>query len=277
MCIDKISSTVNLFEKAFHGIFWLKRNGIPKDSSHYFKNYHKHLTIYKDGTGIIINSFDIVFNKDVKEELKRAINISDGKNDAAFPPLKTMCNVDIGDRFDKYGFWVYSEDRIISSCKEKYWANTDDTIEDKKLQNDEKELRWVFHFNYSRIKTNKPYHVVYVLSIPGMFPISDGKLDYDSINDINLKDDESYGSSSSMEIRNKIDHFKYTVSFANGVELDMSPECDLLDVNNKKIKQKLDLEYNIIYHKYTCNIKHPKLGAKIKINWRFKGGSNNEN
>ena len=128
----------------------IKNNFILKDTSHYFKNYHKHLTIYKDGTGILINSFEIVFNKKIKEEIKRAINISDGKKSAKFPDLSDMKKVDIHDRFDKYGFWVSSEDNIISSTKEKYWSDINDAYEDANLKNDDKELRWVFNFNYSR-------------------------------------------------------------------------------------------------------------------------------
>lgn len=46
--------------------------------SHYFPKYHKHLTIYKDGTGILINSFDIVFNNTDMESLKRGINMDFG-------------------------------------------------------------------------------------------------------------------------------------------------------------------------------------------------------
>lgn len=260
--------------KIFHNIvnifISIKSNFILRKTSHYFKNYHKHLTIYKDGTGILINSFDIVFNKSIKEELKRAINIGDGKKTAHFPTLKEMQKVDLNDRFDKYGFWLHSEDNIISSCKEKYWSDTEDSFEDANLKNDDKELRWVFHFNYSRIKENKPYHVVYIMSIPDMFPITGGKLDLSCANDVNLTLNKDIGSNSSMRIRNRIKNFRYTVSFDTRIKLEAPPECDSYILNNKEGKQKLDLEYNIIYNKYVCNIKNPKLGSTIKIKWNFK-------
>lgn len=88
-----------IFKNILNIIQIIKNNFILKDTSHYFNNYHKHLTIYKDGTGILINSFDIVFNKRIKEEIKRAINISDGKRAAKFPSLSDMKKIDIHNRF----------------------------------------------------------------------------------------------------------------------------------------------------------------------------------
>lgn len=270
MNIANFLESIKIFDGILNIFFSLKNNFNLKKTSHYFKNYHKHLTIYCDGTGVIINSFDIVFNKKIKEELKRALNIEDGKKTACFPSLKEMMSTDIKDRFTQYGFWLYSDDNIISSCKEKYWSDIDDNQEDVRLKNNNKELRWIFRFNYSRIKENKPYHVVYIMSIPDMFPITDGKLDIESANDINLQINEENKISSSMQIRNRINNFKYTVSFDSNVELISPPECEMYNINSKKNIQKLDLEHNIIYNKYTCSIKNPKLGSNIKISWNFK-------
>ncbi|MCM1499222.1 MAG: hypothetical protein NC124_12220, partial [Clostridium sp.] len=157
MTIADFLNSIKIFDGIVNICVSIKNNFSLKKTSHYFKKYHKHLTIYDNGTGILINSFDIVFNKEIKEELKRAINISDGKKTAIFPSLEEMMKTDIKDRFTKYGFWVYSDDDIISSCKEKYWSDADNNQEDIRLKNDNKELRWIFRFNYSRIKENKPY------------------------------------------------------------------------------------------------------------------------
>ena len=97
-----------------------------KKITHYFENYHKHVTIYNDGTGVIINEFDMVFNRQEKTFLKRGLDISDGKKDASFPTLIEMRKTKIQDRFSKYGFWYCSDDNIISSVKEKYWTDEDD-------------------------------------------------------------------------------------------------------------------------------------------------------
>lgn len=198
-----------------------------KSISHYFENYHKHVTIYNNGTGVVINEFDIVFNKKEKTFLKRGIDISDGKKDAGFPSLKAMGKEKVQDRFSTYGFWVYSEDNIISSTKEKYWTEMDEDSdnEDIVLKNDNKVLRWVFNFNYSRINPHKKYKVVYVMSIPGMYPINDGKIDLSTINDENLLNDLEQGNNTSIRITNPIRNFYYTISFEDGILLEREPKC----------------------------------------------------
>lgn len=244
-----------------------------KKLTHYFENYHKHVTIYNDGTGVIINEFDIIFNKNEQTYLKRGIDISDGKKDACFPSLTEMQKTDVLDRFSKYGFWVYSEDNIISSVNEKYWSDTEEGIEpeDIVLKKDNKVLRWIFNFNYSKIKPNKKYKVVYVMSIPCMYPIENGKLCIDSINDKQLLSDLGQGNSTSMKISNPIRNFRYTISFENGILLEREPECKkLVRHEGNQPHPKLSYAYNVIYKKYTCCIKKPTIGSIIKINWQFK-------
>lgn len=268
-------------------IFVIAKNGIDvgyflssrlsfrnKKVSHYFENYHRHVTIYNDGTGVIINEFDMVFNKKEKINLKRGLDISDGKKDACFPSLTEMKKVNIRDRFSKYGFWYYSEDNIISSVKEKYWNDNDDDseMENFSLKNNNKVLRWIFKFNYSRIYPNKKYKVVYVMSVPDMYPIKNGKINVESINDENLLNDLELGNSTSIRIANPIRNFYYTISFEDGILLEREPKCILKMIGHEEELRhpKLKYSYNTIYKKYTCNITKPKIGSIIKINWQFK-------
>lgn len=245
-----------------------------KKVTHYFENYHKHVTIYNDGTGVIINEFDMVFNRKEKSFLKRGLDISDRKKNACFPALTNMKKTSIQDRFHEYGFWYYSDDNIISSVKEKYWTDEDDEndAENITLKNNNKVFRWEFRFNYSRIQPHKKYKIVYVMSIPGMFPIKDGKLDIDSINDEQLLNDLESGNSTSLRIKNPIRNFYYTISFESDILLERDPKCMLKSINQQEdvVHPKLEHSYNTIYHKYTCKITKPKIGSLIKINWQFK-------
>lgn len=245
-----------------------------KKTTHYFENYRKHVTVYSDGTGIIINELDIVFNKKEKTFLKRGLDISDGKKNASFPTLTKMKQTKIQDRFQKYGFWYYSDDNIISSVKKKYWTDEDDEndAENIILKNNDKVFRWEFGFNYSRIYPNRKYKVIYVMSIPGMYPIKNGKLDINSINDEQLLNDLEFGNSTSIRIKNPIRNFYYTISFESDILLEREPRCMLKYINQQDdlTHPKLKHEYNTIYSKYTCNITKPKIGSIIKINWQFK-------
>ena len=242
--------------------------------THYFENYHKHVTIYNDGTGIVINEFNMVFNKKEKTFLKRGLDISDGKKEAAFPSLDEMKKIRIQDRFSKYGFWYYSDDNIISSVKEKYWTDEDDENDKENivLKNNSKIFKWIFKFNYSRIYPNRKYKVVYVMSIPGMYPIKNGKLDISSINDEQLLNDLESGNATSIKIKNPIRNFYYTISFESDILLEREPRCLLKSANQQEdiTYPKLKHEYNTIYNKYTCNITKPKIGSIIKIDWQFK-------
>lgn len=268
--ITALNNLLNILDKLKNYGLWIFKNKSKfKKSPYYFKKYHKHVTIYENGNGIIINSFDIVFNDFNSKRLERGINISDGKNSAGFESLKNMKNTPLNKRFDSYGFWVYSSDNIIQETKEEYWLDDDREQEDIFAKNNNKELRWVFKFNNSNIKLHKPYHVVYIISIPGMFPIKNGKLDFAEI-DKNLFGEYS---NSSIEIRTPTEQLEYTVSFYNGIELQIQPEAIFKPLGNKKDSYKsITKEYNIIYNKYMCYIKSPQLGSKLKVRWKFKGG-----
>lgn len=276
MCkLSKIQNIVTILKNGIDiGCFFNSLNIFnAKKFSHYFENYHKHVTVYRDGTGVIINEFDIVFNKEEKPVLKRSIDISDGKKSAKFPELKNMIKRDISERFHNYGFWYCSDDKIISSVKEKYWIDSDENgfeNEDDELKNNEKILKWVIKFNYSRIKPFKKYKIIYVMSIPGMYPINNGVLDTNSINDKNLLEDIDIENSTSISIVNKIKNFRYTISFESGIIIENEPTCLFKKLGNDKYTHpKLEYSYNNIYHKYTCLITQPTLGSKIKIVWKF--------
>lgn len=241
--------------------------------NHYFDEYQKHLTIYKDGTGILINSLSIIFKRPKKDELRRGINIEDGKVQAVFPSLQKMTETKLDDRFSSFGFWYYSENDIISSVTEKYWSDDpEEDNEDYKVKNNDKEIRWIYKFNSSRIKPGKKYRIVYVMSIPGMFPILDGEIDSASINDPNLLNDGECKSSSSIEITHKIKKLIYTVSFENGITLDITPECSYNRKGHKQVNHPgILVDTNILYTKYTSILRHPRINSKIRIKWRFKG------
>lgn len=273
--ISIISSALNIFDKIKNYTLWICKNRYKfKKVPYFFKNYHKHVTIYSNGNGIIINSFDIVFNNINSKRLVRGINIDDGKISAKFRSLEEMKKVSLKDRFDKYGFWVYSDNNIINDIREEYWLDDEKEEEDKIAKLNEKELQWVFVFNKSKIDLHKPYHIVYIISIPGMFPIKDGKLDYSEINE----DIFDKYSTSSIETRTPTENLEYTLSFYNDIALQTEPEVIFKKVgnNNKNVYKPINNEYNIIYSKYKCCIKSPQIGSKLKIRWRFKGGRKNE-
>lgn len=264
MNLSNINIVLNILINIKNFFIWIfKTKPKFKKSSYYFKHYHKHVTIYENGNGIVINSFDVVFNNKESVAIKRGTNIADGKKSAGFPDLEVMKNTDMKDRFDKYGFWVYSDDNIIEEVEEQYWTDYDEE-EDIAAKNDIKELRWVFKLNMGKIILHKSYHVVYVISIPGMYPILNGEIDRSDI------PPDPNSSSSSIEIITPIDQCKYTVSFYKSINLKTEPEAVFKEIGSAKSSYPLvTREYNIIYNKYICDVKRPQLGSKLKLTWKF--------
>lgn len=250
-----------------NGLFFLRDEiyyKLIKRETFYFKNYCKHLTIYRNGHGILINSCEIrVLNKDKFERFKRNIDISDGKINAVFKPLKEI-KMDLPcDRFNKLGFW--------------YNINTvSDLLEgiDDVLSENKKSIDFIFKFNKGVLKSLKgrSFKLSYALSIPGMFPIINGI--FDSAN----KPDSFAGFSSSLEVFHRVEEITYIISFEKGIEVDKSNisfynEYKESMSNGRKIIQKdlnFTLDPDVFYNKFLVKIIKPRYQSQIVVKWNVK-------
>lgn len=235
---------------------------------YFFDEYSKHLTVYRNGNGIIINSFTIIFNNiDSIKPFKRELNINDAKEKTKFPPLKDMKKTDLKDRFEKFGFWCKcsNNDKLIRSIEEKYWTENDEDSDTVNKMNP-KDLKWILRMNPSSIEIGKPYKLVYVISIPGMFPIENG-IFHDEIANIKGTNGEF---NSQFNVGHKIKKFLYTVSFENGTRLYTNPSGEIITSTGKK-NLHFENENNIIYDKYIFSVDDPELLSTLNINWKFQG------
>ena len=237
----------------------------------YFENYTKHVTIYPDGNGIIMNSFDICINNvENFKEFKRKINVEDGKKDVEFPTLSKMKDTPKGRRFDEFGFWVYKpKESIINSTIERYWLDSDPDEIDHSAEHNKKELRWVFEINRSKSKKQKIHKIAYAISVPGLYPIEKGRFNRDVANE-----PESEGKAlSSIHVEHYAKKITYIVSFENSINLKCEPEC--FTVNGKKYPiTDFIVEEGVFYNKYIFTICKPPYGTNIVIKWEFYGGDN---
>jgi len=277
MCLSEVESGLNIFNKVcrFIGCIFKRKkcDEQEKKSQHpyYFEDYTKHVTVYKNGNGIIINSSTLVVTDiaNFNRRIYRKLNIEDGKANNKFPALNKMMGVPKSERFDRFGFWYYSEDNIVEKVKEFYWSDTDKNREDKFIKKKEKEIRWYFGINGNRLTEGKKYQITYVISVEGLFPIENGVFNSAIMNDPNSAE----GSSSGMEIAQNIKNFKYVVSFEDGIELESAPTgeiCQQHYTDEKNITITGEHEYNVLFNKYTFSVNEPLLGSKIKIFWQFK-------
>ena len=234
---------------------------------YYFSDYKKQVTIYNNGTGIIIHKFTIVVN-DVKKlkRIRRKLNIEDGAKTSKFPSLESMIKTNKSDRFNDFGFWYDSKEGIIMDVNEFYWDNKS-TNENKRLKNNPQELRWIFKINSNKLVQNQSYEICYVISVPGLSALKNGKLDVQLLND-----PSDLNSSSNMHIDHKIQNLTYIISFESGVDLNTQPQCQYKISEQDGLKT-IDIqgkeEYDLLYTKYIFNIKEPAFGSDISINWKY--------
>lgn len=234
---------------------------------YYFESYHKHLTVYKNGNGILINSFTVVINDiNAISEFRREIDITDAKRETVFPKMNKMKSTKIYNRFNDFGFWYrcLNNKDLIKSVKEYYWQEDSKGI-DTIAQSNPKILKWVMEMNPSSIEVGKPYNIVYVMSIPGMFPIANG-LFSDSI--ANIKGTNG-NFKSQFGVKHAIKNLKYTVSFENGLILRNKPSGSI-SINNEKRNLHFDNDNNILFDKYIFDTMNPKIGSVVNIEWNFK-------
>lgn len=247
------------------------------DSRDYrFEEYNKHVTVYRNGNGILIVSFLMKVRKPERiKGLYRRLGIKDSKNTTIFPKLNDMKSENIDNRFTCYGFWVDSDDNIVTKAQEHYWSDDDYNTVDQIAKNDKKELRWKFIINEGKLTKRKKYRITYIISVPGMFPIENGFYYRDLHNPIF----ENYVFNSSMTVEHVIKKLSYTVSFENGIELDEMPRCVICQPKKGSLKQDPLIHGsendNIIFKKFTYTIKSPKFKSKIKINWNIKEKTRN--
>ena len=238
---------------------------------YYFKNYTKHVTIYENGNGIIMNTFDICINNvENFKEFKRKINVEDGKKDLAFPTLSNMKDTSRERRFQDYGFWIYKpKDSIINSTIEKYWSDNDPDEIDHISKNNPKELRWVFEINRSKVKEKAIHKISYAISIPGLYPLEKGKFNSSIANE----PEKNGKAASSIHVEHYIKEITYIISFATGINLKSEPECFTMNGTKVPITD-LRIEEGVFYNKYIFKINKPSYGTNIVIKWEYYGGTN---
>lgn len=218
-----------------------------------------------------MNTFNVaVNNPDNFKEFKRKLNVEDGKKDIAFPALSIMKATSKEKRFTDFGFWVYKPDNsIIGSTYEKYWSDSDPDELDHTSAHNNKELRWVFEINRSKIKDNRKHKISYAISVPGLYPIDKGMF----ISELANEPESNGKASTSIHVEHYINKISYILSFEDGIKLNKEPEC--FTVNGQKIPiYDFYVEEGVFYTKYIFTISKPSYGTSIIIKWEFKGGKN---
>lgn len=226
--------------------------------AYYFEEYNKSVTVYKNGLGILITTIKLkVLDPDNTKEIERELDISDGKISARFSSWHELLRTDTDDRFIKYGLWYQSDDNVVTAARENY--------KDKKLKRDKKILQWKFTLCESKLKKGQTYTITYVVSVPGMFPISNGCFDSSE------SEDEDYKFNSQIHVKHLMKKLIYTISFEHGIKLEENPNCEIVckkanySVDSKPVQGKN--VNNLLYDRYVFEIDEPPYQSEVSVNW----------
>lgn len=206
----------------------------------------KHVTVYKNGHGIILHDIELRVYK-INEQFEKKLDISDGQDSCIFPSLEDMKKTSVEDRFSKFGFWCSSAPaNVIKSVEEVR----------KKSNSKKKVLRFIFDKNAVEKLKGKPIKILYGFSIPGLYPINNSRLDM------------SLGGAnpilSEFDVRYPMNYIKYVIGLEDGINVhSVEGTYYPRGEENKGTPIAIIDKDDLFYSKYAMSVTKPKVGALI--------------
>lgn len=263
----EIDAATNLFEKTKR--FYNHKDKFEKQcEDYYFEEFNKKIFIKKNGDGIIVSSFILkVIDPSKISYLVRTLDISDAKFSTKFPAFNLMETCSVDNVFQDYGFWVLSDNNIVTDVEEFY---EEFNIMKK---NDNKFISIKLNLDSASLIRGKSYKFAYAFSVPGLFPIKNGRFDDDEADRAQYETFNSYVSTKDIG-----HHLRFSAYFENGIDFKEKPVGLAVrhKAKGKKIKEtKYPCQYknNIFYEKYCFEVDSPQEYEYIRLKWNLKNRS----
>lgn len=206
----------------------------------------KHVTVYKNGHGIILHDIELNIYK-INEQFEKKLDISDGQNSCIFPSLDEMKKTDVEDRFTKFGFWCSSTPKdVIKSVEEV-----------KNRSNSKKKvLKFIFDKNAVEKLNGKSVKILYGFSIPGLYPLNNSSLDM------------SLGGTnpilSEFDVKYPMNYLTYVIGLEDGINVhSVEGMYYARGEENSGIPIAVHEKDDLFYSKYAMSVTKPKVGALI--------------
>jgi hypothetical protein len=242
-----------------------------KKENYYYKECTKHVTVFKNGHSIVINTSLVrILIPEKSKQITRKITLEDAKKGVAFKDLEVLLNQKVEKRFDDYILWVVSDSHKNINLVQKVDG---ETKENGKVL----DLKFIVD-NRVYKKFNKDANFSFAFSVPGMYPIIEGFKDHNNI----FKKDFKYTSSTCIDKR--IKKFTFILSFEKGILVESNPYLAIFildkDYDDNIIYHKIDEKSfesidDLFYDKYVYTVKNPKIMHVYESTWEVK--SNNKN
>ena len=236
--------------------------GFLYKNDYYFKEVNKKVFVKNNGDGLVVTSCELyVIRPENVKDFIRTFDISDAKKQTRFPRFNQMCRKNFK-CFSDYAF-VWSSD-IITSVDEYY--EDDISVEDIKKRNDGKLLGLKFYVDSGKLKPKESYKIVYGYSVPGLFPIKNGKHD---TSEYKSKD---YVYTSSLAVQHMAIKSKISVYLEKGIVLKDAPQGNAIKISDDQATPQTHCSSwdNVLYKKYLYEIKRPEKYSAVQIKWKLK-------
>ena len=242
-------------------------NKVPKflfRHDYYFEEVNKKVFVKKNGDGFVVCACDLyVIRPEKVNDFVRGFDISDGKKSCRFPKLKTMQRRNIN-FFEDYGFWCDSQNNFITSVEENYDSSSFD-IKRKEIS-ERKCIGVKFHVDKSLLKSKQKYRFVYGFSVPGLYPVNNGKHDRQEY------DYKQYGKHSSyIDVKHLAKNLRFAIYLERGMKLQEAPFGHAIKPNqSKEIEPRVcEVRDNLMYTKYLYTLKRPEKYQSIWVDWKL--------
>lgn len=257
-----ILSAISLFKHManFFKYYHMVRSAKSMGQVFYFNELNKHIIIDKDGNGILTHDIKVtVLRPQDFEYIEREIDISDAKPSSVFPKFEEMLQTPTSEAFKRFGLWYASDNGVIQRIE-----NNSDAARNPKV------LKFRIVLDTSRLRKNMTFQFIYAVSIPGMFPIQNGRFDEESYQ---RQDYKEY--SSMLTVKHSIRLLRYIIDFDRDIQLYQTPKTSYItETQIKKIQENICCTYEnrIFYQRFSAILKNPEYNKKVVVKWDVKAG-----
>lgn len=236
-----------------------------KCDDYYYEEYNKKIFVRKNGDGVVVSSCVLkVVDPNEVRSLIRTLDISDAKKSSHFDTLEKMQQTSLDDVFSSFGFWYTSENDIVTDVEEFYEGA------DSHRKNDDRFISIKLIIDTAKIEAGKTYRITHAFSVPGLFPIADGRFD---VLEQNRDDYPDFGSHIVTEHISH--HLSFAAYFEEGIVFKDRPKGHYKSTraskkNKRDITTACQFKDNIFYQKYSFHLENPQDYTDISIKWNLK-------
>lgn len=256
-------SEANAFVKIIEticGVFKIKSKKHHKTKAYYYEEYNKKVYVKTNGDGVIVSHVRLHINNPTEASgFVRTFDISDAKPSTVLPDFNTMIQNGNSNPFSQFGIWYWSDSDIVTDLLEHY----DD--EDKRKIKDNKFLSFKVSLNEAALKKGKDYEIIFAISVPGLYPIENGRFSG------TVQEHKDYGKYESSLCIHNTDKLSYSIYMQQGIVFSKTPTAICKNKTDRQPKKsECSYQNNMFYEKFSFTLEKPEEYDKIYMEWDIK-------